>query len=326
MMFIFGLPLMADGAVMTPKTCGELKKSYKDHHCCGDPNKAINIAAPCPYNFNKPKCKDAEPQSPRDLTMSGGNYPAGMMDPKAATLTAAQAAMLRQANVHYHLGAEHKSTAYSDGTDSAAYDAAHGGRRLASQPRPGFMCSQSGLSANQLVPHQFLYCKGDVAVGKTYEFHYVRSSSGYDPEDLGGDLDAQINDGLGGAANGRALLNPMVAVQAMVVQIVKTGGMSGLNVTDLIMQWAEPDSMTEKVMYAGSTTGPSHNNDDVCSPYAVSWHVDKRCHKMNADDFDMMCKKMKDIFGLENDLYPHGSRTILDPKWVVKKEYVLPLA
>ena len=48
--------------------------------------------------------------------------------------------------------------AYSDDTDSIAYDAASSGRRLAENPRPGFMCSTSSLNATQLAPYNFTYC------------------------------------------------------------------------------------------------------------------------------------------------------------------------
>merc|ERR1712087_844003 len=65
----------------------------------------------------------------------------------------------------------------------------------------------------------------------------------------------------------------------------------------------------ESVMYAGSTTGPSHNNE-ICSPYFISWHVDKRCHKVNPASFDNLCRQMKEVYGLESDLYPRGSRKI----------------
>eukprot|EP00439_Symbiodinium_sp_Y106_P056903 s828_g8.t1 len=83
-------------------------------------------------------------------------------------------------NVHFHLGAEHKTEAYSDDTDSS---------------------------------------KGDVQVGKSYEIHYVHSSAGMDnnpTDDMNADL---LADGLGGAANGRGLLNPMIVVQGQIFQI-----------------------------------------------------------------------------------------------------------
>jgi hypothetical protein len=242
------------------------------------------------------------------------------MIPKAATLNEAQAAFLPLTNVHFHLGAEHKTEAYSDGTASAAYDATHARRLAEGAVRPGWMCSTSDLSTEQLASYTFQYCKGDVAVGKSYEVHYVHSSAGYSQSDL---VDASVDgieDGLGGAANGRGLLNPMIVVQGQVFQIVNDADV----VDDMLHGWSVVNH-TNSVMYAGSTTGPSHNNQ-VCSPYSITWHVDKECHRVSPASFDNLCKQMKDTYDLENDLYPHGSRVILDAKYVVEAQYVTPLA
>jgi hypothetical protein len=301
-------------------TCGELKSHYKTEQCCGAPDKVVSQtpgAAACPYNFQKPACSNAEPQAPRDLTTGA----TGMMTPKAATLTKAQGEFLPLVNIHYHLGAEHKSDEYKDDTASLAYDAAKsGGRRLAGEVRPGYMCSTTGLTDTQLAAYSFQYCKGDVAVGKSYEVHYVHSSAGYTQEMLQGvDIDG-IDDGLGGAANGRGLLNPTVVVQGQVFQIVNDGA----TIADMLHGWSVTDH-TNSVMYPGSTTGESHTNE-VCSPYAITWHVDKACHKVSPASFDKMCKQMKDLYKLEADLYPHGSRKIVDAKYVAKSEYVKALA
>lgn len=242
-----------------------------------------------------------------------------MMVPKAAVLTEAQANALPLVNVHFHLGAEHKSDAYSDSTDADAYDAAAaGGRRLGTNVRPGFMCSTADLD---LTAYTFQYCKGQVEVGKSYEIHYVHSSAGYTAADVAGNPDVDgMDDGLGGAANGRGLLNPMVVVQGQVFQIAHDGA----EVNDMLHGWTVVGH-TDSVMYSGSTTGPSHNNE-VCSPYVITWHVDKACHKVTPASFDNLCKQMNEMYALEADLYPHGSRVLVSPKWVVKNDYVNPLA
>jgi hypothetical protein len=319
----------APGAAASGVTCGDLKSFYKTEACCGSPSKVVSSAVPgtrsCPYNFEKPACNMAEPQAPRDLSTGA----TGEMTPKAATLTDAQANFLPLVNIHYHLGAEHKSDDYNIATDSTAYDAANNRRlgeegfqrRLGEEVRPGFMCKTSDLSSDQLKEYTFQYCKGQVSVGKSYEVHYVHSSAGYTTEMLAGltDIDG-IDDGLGGAANGRGLLNPMVVVQGQVYQIVNGAD----EVSDMLSGWTVPGH-TNAVMYPGSTTGQSHDNA-VCSPYSITWHVDKTCHRVSPASFDNMCKQMKEKYGLEVDLYPHGSRKILDPKWVVKSEFVKALA
>jgi len=315
--------VMASIAGMTKgsTTCGALKDFYKKEACCGSPEKSVsNVpgAAACPHSFTKPACSMAEPQAPRDLSTGAP----GNKTPKAATLNDAQANFLPLTNVHFHLGAEHKSDNYNNGTDASAYDAANAGngRRLAANPRPGFMCPTASLTAQQMQPYQFQHCKGDVAVGKSYEIHYVHSSAGYD-QDTKGDAGVDgIDDGLGGAANGRGLLNPMVVVEGQVFQIVN----GGPTVNDMLHGWTVVGH-NNSVMYSGSTTGPSHNNE-ICSPYVITWHVDLECHQVDPASFDNLCKQMKDLYKLEADLKPHGSRLILDPKWVVKPEYVKPLA
>jgi hypothetical protein len=275
--------------------------------------------AACPYSFAKPKCEDAEPQAPRDLSTGAED---GKMKPKAVVLDLAQAKELPLTNVHFHLGAEHKSDAYTDGVDSEAYDAAHG-RRLGSDPRPGWMCPKADLTAEQTAEYKFEYCKGDVAVGKTYEVHYVHSSAGYDAEALKSASVDLLSDGLGGAANGRGLLNPMVVVQGQVYQIVNNGA----EYEDMLHEWVsgQAEDYTNAVMYMGSTTGQGHDNE-VCSPYAITWHVDKACVQVSPQSFDKMCKMMKDEYNMEADLYPHGSRKILDAEFVVPLTHVQPLA
>ena len=54
-------------------------------------------------------------------------------------------------------------------------------------------------------------CQGEMHVGKSYEVHYVHSSAA-----PGTDDDIHLSDGLGSAAAGRGLMNPMVVVEAMV--------------------------------------------------------------------------------------------------------------
>merc|ERR1712039_113466 len=103
---------------------------------------------------------------------------------------------------------------------------------------------------------------------------------------------------------GRGMLNPMIVVQAQVFQVV---------------------NRSNSVMYAGSTTGPSHNNA-VCSPYAITWHVDKVCHRVSPEAFDNLCKEMKDTYNLDSDLYPHGSRKIVSSAYVAQSQYVITYA
>lgn len=300
--------------------------------------------AACPYNFAKPACADAEPQSPRDLSTNAHGGVDGKKAPKMTVLTLDQAAELPLANVHFHLGAEHKSDSYNDDTDAKAYDASHDARRLMEEPkywserrlagdvRPGFMCPTTDLTDAQKAPYDFKYCKGDVKVGKSYEVHYVHSSAGYDKDAISAASSLEeadlLADGLGGAANGRGLLNPMIAVQGQVFQIVNGANMASTaelvnGHPDMLHKW--PSAVTNGKMYAGSTTGQSHDNE-VCSPYAITWHVDLDCVQVSPEAFDNMCKMMKEEYDMEDDLYPHGSRKIVAADFVVPDANVKNLA
>lgn len=273
-------------------------------------------------------CKSAEVQSPRDLTSQAE----GDRTPKAATLTKAQADDLPPTNVHYHLGAEHKSEDFSDDADTLAFLHADPkeesslidmslAKGHSKHVRPGFMCTNKGLTSEQLAEYDFKNgkCKGEVEVGKSYEVHYVRSSAGYSPEMLEGVNDDGIDDGLGGAATGRGQLNPMIVVQAQVFQIVNGGD----NLNDM-HKFSYSLALNNTVMYPGSTTGTGFTNE-ICSPYAITWHVDKKCHQVSPESFEKFCEQL-DSFDIVKDLAPHGSRMLVKKEWVVPWKYVKDLA
>ena len=131
--FATGLALaLAAGSVgVDAVTCGELKTFYKNEQCCGQATREVSAPVPgtaaCPYSFAKPACSTAEPQTPRDLTAGA----VGQMTPKAATLTDDQANFLPLVNVHFHLGAEHKTEAGPGSPKSSSPEVSHefGARR-----------------------------------------------------------------------------------------------------------------------------------------------------------------------------------------------------
>jgi len=298
-------------------SCADIKKAYRDSKCCAASGTKATTFAVKTYAPPPPKltCAQAGPQAPRDLTTAGrATSPMyGKKNSKAIVLTDTQAHKLPQTNIHFHYGAEHKSDAYNVGTDSAAFDAA-GGRRAA-KPRPGWMCSETGLTTAQKTAYTFQHCTGEMKVGKTYEVHYVHSSAA-----PGTDGSPQLSDGLGAAAGGGLLANPTVAVEAMVYQIVNDAAFDQANLT---YGWdTVTHSNANSVMYPGSTTGTSYDNT-YCSPYTISWHVDLRCHKVSAKSFDAMCKYMKDNYKMVADLAPHNSRKLLSENWVVPSSEVV---
>ena len=119
------LALAAGSVGVDAVTCGELKTFYKNEQCCGQPTQEVSAPVPgtaaCPYSFAKPACSTAEPQTPRDLTAGA----VGSMTPKAATLTDDQANFLPLVNVHFHLGAEHKTEAGPCSLKSSAEELSH---------------------------------------------------------------------------------------------------------------------------------------------------------------------------------------------------------
>ena len=269
----------------------------------------------CPYNFTKPLCVDAEPQTPRDLsTDENGNLAEGFKKPKAAVLSPAQAEFIPLVNIHFHLGAEHKSNSYNNGTDSEAYD---GGAKDFTV-RPGWMCPISDLNQSQLEPYSFQHCLGpDVLVGKSYEIHYVHSTAGVDANSSDDSNSDDLSDGLGGAANGRNQLNPMIVVEGLIVHVVQDA-----QPLDLLNGW-DLVNHDNSVIYSGSTTGTSHDNVK-CSPYIITWHVNVECIQVPPESLDELCRVLKVQYNKTIDIKPQGSRILVDPEYVVNSTYVYP--
>lgn len=320
-------------------TCQGVKDLYKANSCCGDPTKTITSlvepsACTCAYDFTKPTCANAGVQAPRDLTDDSVGSKTASFDP----LTTAQRDKLKLSNVHFHQGAEHNSAQYKDWSRRLgdAYDHDHDGNvahtsDTAAHGHYKDLPTDSGrtcdTSAWTLDAYTFSNCQ-NVSVGSTYEIHWVHSSANVHAEVDVDDDEAMLSSGLGAAANGGGALNPFLAVKAQVVFIVNGGMADGSgdgtskDPTDYHLDWHSAWA-TDVKRYAGSTTGPSHNNDDVCSPYAVSWFVDRECHAMDAGIFDTeFCGKMIEE-GLHVDLWPHGSRTLVSSEFVVPWSDVL---
>ena len=48
--------------------------------------------------------------------------------------------------------------------------------------------------------------------------------------------------------------------------------------------------------------------------------------QVSPESFDNLCKQMSEAYGMYADLYPHGSRKLVSSQYVVKSEFVKPLA
>jgi hypothetical protein len=104
--------------------------------------------------------------------------------------------------------------------------------------------------------------------------------------------------------------NPFIAVQSMALVVVSDDEFNNANFLDGLETFYDSDV----AQYLGSTTGPSYDNA-VCSPLSVSWHVDRKCQRISAASFDGMCRRMKEDYGMEDDLHPHDSRVLVVPEW-----------
>lgn len=247
---------------------------------------------------NAVACATAQPQSPKDV--SSVSY--GTKTAQAKVYNEGIGA-LKHVNTHYHLGAEHKSI-------TGEYDTAHvtttTARKLlnAGTVEYGFYCDTTvnALTVSDVAPYAFQHCT-NTEVGQTYELHYVYSSGG-----------TGISDGLGGAFALQA--NPTVIVRAQVYVVTNN---DADDVADLMSGWNASkidtnvgvSAVSDAVTYSGSTTGRSYNNDDACSPYQITWQVDRKCRKVSAKSFDAMCYKMKTDYGMSADTEPHASRDLV---------------
>ena len=112
-------------------------------------------------------CTDAEPQSPRDVTPGYVGHLTTRYEPYGEE----ERRNFLQANLHFHLGAEHRS--------AGEYDQDPPTSGLESTVAPGLFCKTDGLTAPELADYTFEHCK-NVSVGNTYEFHWVFSTGAQD--------------------------------------------------------------------------------------------------------------------------------------------------
>jgi len=238
-------------------------------------------------------------------------------------------------NVHWHLGAEHRSEGQYDengkspGLYTETYNSepvgeytANPPRRLAGDPvRYGFACHHyDATDAKFTTPYDWKHCT-DMQVGETYEVHWPHSVLGACGTPF--QYQTKFYDGIfcRFAAAGSPELTPQqlasnVGVQAQVFTIVNDEDyyypdlINGMIVTSGANQ---PQTFGQDLaIYAGSSTGTGRDNN-YCSMYTpITWQVDRKCHLISASSFDKMCADMKLKHDLmDNDLHPHGARALV---------------
>jgi len=219
-------------------------------------------------------------------------------------------------NVHWHLGAEHKSAGQYDDAGKGPADSHSHRKLMAGEVRQGLRCKHYDAKQPMYTKeYKWQHCVG-MKVGETYEVHWPHSAAGA----CGTPYQYQTPFYDGVFCNGGIIsLAPQntwekIGVQAQVFTIVNDENyyypdlMRGMIVDGVRGQ--------DIAKYTGSTTGTSRSNT-VCSSYTpITWQVDRKCHLISASTFDKMCADMKaQADDMSDDLHAHGSREVVAKKY-----------
>jgi len=220
-------------------------------------------------------------------------------------LTSYWQAGLCPVNVHWHLGAEHRSKGQfdEDGKGPATVE------EWAGRGRMGFRCQLYNKDDTKFTTkYLWQHCK-HMQVGETYEVHWPHSAAG-----ACGTINqyqSPFYDGIFCTDDVITSSNKQIGVQAQTFTIVND---EAYYYPDLFRGMiVDGDFGKDMVFYTGSTTGDIRNNDDRCSQYTpITWQVDRKCHMVSASTFDKMCADMKaQRDDMSSDLAPHGSRPLV---------------
>lgn len=322
------------------QSCGDLKSIYKSKGCCGNPDKLIdmqvvprpegkmlagtNICDGMKADFANIACVVANINEQAGADVTEGTV--GTFETNAVpVMTSYMDAGLCPVNVHWHLGAEHKS----DGQYDASGSAPAAGRRLAADVRAGHKCYHYDSADTRFTTqYDWQHCVG-MHVGETYEVHWPHSKAGacgspnqyqtpfYDGvfckhgDDAAVTADPTKINLLAGGLDNLAL---RVGVQAQVFTIVNDEDYFYPDlVRGMIIDGVYGADMAH---YTGSTTGTTRDNE-VCSTYTpLTWQVDRKCQLISASSFDKMCADMKMMRDdMSDDLHAHGSRETVSPEF-----------
>ena len=224
------------------------------------------------------------PQSPRDIgSFKGTNT--------LAFNTAPPYTEMNLCNIHFHKNAEHRGgefTTYAGNGDGHGYQS-------------GYKYSGE-LATAELAPLDYEICPskhGGLVPGDTIELHYVHSTAQIKP---GPTLGACLSD---------SIKNPQLRVETQVYVLVNDKAARDFNE---LMKLGQnngfeqalniPKDTGTPIQYAGSTTGPSHNEKG--SPFQVTWSVRPQVAKVNIATVGEWCKD--NIF---NEDHAHGVRNLV---------------
>ncbi|EGB12511.1 hypothetical protein AURANDRAFT_60437 [Aureococcus anophagefferens] len=251
-------------------------------------------------------CDDAGAQSATDVTVGA----VGEMDPGLDPIEDYNAMGMCTVNIHWHIGAEHRSEGVYDETFDFDHPALHdddahrklawtngkqrpNGRRKLAGGRVGHMCKNAKDMHDANDPmvadeYDWKYCEG-MHVGLTYEFHWPHSSLGACQTKW--QYQYHFLDGvLCGATQGNV---DIATASALLSDRTHGIGVEG------------------QVYTIGSTTGDAADNE-ICRGTGglVTWHQDRQCHLLEASTMDNICRQMLVISAddMSPDVAPHGAR------------------
>lgn len=321
-----------------------MKMAYKDEACCGAPSKEVGFqivpdpkvrlsgSNPCEGQkaltqpgMNNIDCftsgiRQAGEQSGSDVTQG---Y-AGHINTSVTPITVPYyKTALCPVNVHWHLGAEHRSQGEYDENGLSPQNAGipsddnpDASRRLAAA-RYGFACRKYNQTDPRLnTEYKWKHCV-QMHVGETYEVHWPHSALG--ACGTPNQYQYPFYDGVfcGATATLLGSLTPQdiansVGVQGQVFTIINDENYYYPDLARGMIVDADHGMGIDVAVYTGSTTGTTRNNQ-VCSAYTpITWQVDRKCHLISASSFDKMCADMKQMRDdMSGDLHPHGARTLV---------------
>ena len=288
------------------------------NQCAGTkPSGLVNLTAfgQGMVDFSNTECFKAGVQE-----QAGADVTKGFKGTKSTTVTPITDSYYKTGlcpvNVHWHLGAEHRSAGQYDETGTGPTEIADR-RKLAGKIRQGMQCKKFDKTDVKFTkPFDWKFCK-DMEVGQTYEVHWPHSKLGACKSV--NQYQTPFYDGvfcnLGAALEGGLQLTPQniasaVGVQAQVFTIVND---ESYYYPDLMRGMiVDGNHGKDMAIYTGSTTGTSRNNK-ICSMYApITWQVDRECHLISASTFDKMCADMSaQRDDMSDDLHAHGSRELV---------------
>jgi hypothetical protein len=339
----------APAGVAAASSCGSLKKVYNNEGCChgskhspdwqivpvaavatdaGGSRRRGNYCAAAAEallpGFNNVNCtiagvKQAVEQAGADVSVG---YTGSYVTTAVPITTSYLAAGLCPVNVHWHLGAEHRSEGQFDEKGSGpgftiGTKVQH--RRLAAgKVRLGLRCHKYDSTNPKFTqPYSWQHCVG-MKVGETYEVHWPHSALG--ACGTVNQYQSPFYDGVFCFLTKLKSTNLQIGVQAQVFTIVNDENYYYPNLMRGMI--IDGDYGTNITHYTGSTTGTSRSNT-ICSKYApITWQVDRICHLISASTFDKMCADMKNQRDdMSMDLYPHGARELVSDAFSANNQF-----